>query len=177
MERWNPPVELSKKEQLIMKRLNRVRALFGFLRTKRHILFDDAFQQQLEGMYRQTGAGDPPHPPAWLCMVLLLQSYVGASDAEAVEMAVMDRRWQLVLDCLDVEDAPFAQGALQAFRERMIDNGMDRVLLKRTVALGVQVLLADISEREVVVAILTHLKLPSGAPPRARARSPAFDVA
>lgn len=82
MERWNPPVELSKKEQLIMKRLNRVRALFGFLRTKRHILFDDAFQEQLEGMYRQTGAGDPPHPPAWLCMVLLLQGYVGASDAE-----------------------------------------------------------------------------------------------
>jgi hypothetical protein len=135
MERWNPPVELSKKEQLIMKRLNRVRALFGFLRTKRHILFDDTFQEQLEGMYRQTGAGDPPHPPAWLCMVLLLQGYVGASDAEAVEMAVMDRRWQLVLDCLDVEEAPFAQGALQAFRERMIDNGMDRVLLERTVAL------------------------------------------
>ncbi len=124
-----------RKEQLIMKRLNRVRALFGFLRTKRHILFDDAFQQQLEGMYRQTGAGDPPHPPAWLCMVLLLQGYVGASDAEAVEMAVMDRRWQLVLDCLDVEEAPFAQGALQAFRERMIENGMDRVLLERTVAL------------------------------------------
>jgi hypothetical protein len=33
MERWNPPVELSKKEQLLMKRRNRVRALFGFLRT------------------------------------------------------------------------------------------------------------------------------------------------
>ena len=63
-------------------------------------------------MYRQTGAGDPPHPPAWLCMVLLLQGYVGASDAEAVEMAVMDRRWQLVLDCLGVEEASFAQGAL-----------------------------------------------------------------
>ena len=44
MDRWKPPVELSKKEQLIMKRLNRVRALFGFLRTKRHVLFDDAFQ-------------------------------------------------------------------------------------------------------------------------------------
>ena len=135
MERWKPPVELSKKEELIMKRLNRVRALFGFLRTKRHILFDDAFQEQLEGMYRQTGAGDPPHAPAMLCMVVLLQGYVGASDAEAVEMAVMDRRWQLVLGCLDVEEAPFAQGALQAFRERMIENGMDRVLLERTVAL------------------------------------------
>ena len=33
MDRWKPPVELSKKEQLMMKRLNRVRALFGFLRT------------------------------------------------------------------------------------------------------------------------------------------------
>ena len=135
MDRWKPPVELSKKEQLIMKRLNRVRALFGFLRTKRHVLFDDAFQKQLEEMYRQTGAGDAPHAPAMLCMVVLLQGYVGASDAEAVEMAVMDRRWQLVLDCLDVEEPPFSQGALQAFRARMVENGIDRVLLERTVAL------------------------------------------
>jgi len=135
MERWKPPVEPSKKEQFILKRLNRVRALFGFLRTKRHLLFDDAFQEQLEGMYRQTGAGDPPRVPAMLCMVVLLQGYVGASDAEAVEMAVMDRRWQLVLDCLDVEEPPFSQGTLQAFRERMVEHGMDRILLERTVAL------------------------------------------
>jgi hypothetical protein len=32
----------------------------------RHELFDDAFQGQLESMYRTTGAGDPPHPPATL---------------------------------------------------------------------------------------------------------------
>jgi hypothetical protein len=38
-----------------------------------------------------------------LCMVVLLQGYVGASDAEAVEMAVMDRRWQLVWIAADVE--------------------------------------------------------------------------
>jgi len=31
-DRWKPPVELTKKEQLIMKSLNRVRPLFGFLR-------------------------------------------------------------------------------------------------------------------------------------------------
>lgn len=135
MERWKPRVELTKKEQLIMKRLTRVRALFGFLREKRHVIFDDAFQERLESMYRQTGAGDLPHPPAMLCMVLLLQGYVGASDAEAVEMTVMDRRWQLVLDCLDAEEAPFAQGALQAFRERMVEHELDRVLLERTAAL------------------------------------------
>jgi Transposase DDE domain/Transposase domain (DUF772) len=135
MERWKPPVELSKKEQLIMKRLGRVRALFGFLREKRHVIFDDAFQDQLEEMYRQTGAGDEPHAPALLCMVVLLQGYVGASDAEAVELSVMDRRWQLVLDGLDAEEPLFSQGALQAFRERMIAHELDRLLLERTVAL------------------------------------------
>jgi hypothetical protein len=135
MDRWKPPVELMKREQFLMKRLNRVRALFGFLRLNRHRLFDDAFQEQLEGMYRQTGAGDEPHPPAMLCMVLLLQGYVGASDAEAVEASVMDRRWAMVLDCLDAEEPPFSQGALQAFRERMVAHEMDRVLLERTAAM------------------------------------------
>lgn len=135
MDKWKPRVELTKQEQLVMKRLNRVRTLFGFLRTHRHTLFDDSFQDQLEGMYRLTGAGDPPHPPAMLCMVTLLQGYVGASDAEAVELAVMDLRWQMVLDCIGAEEPPFSQGALQAFRERMVSHEMDRVLLERTVAL------------------------------------------
>jgi hypothetical protein len=135
MDRWKPRVELTTKEELIMKRLTRVRALFGFLRRNRHLLFDDTFQEQLEDMYRQTGAGRPPHAPAMLCMVILLQGYVGASDAEAVELAVMDRRWQMALDCLDVDEPPFAQGALQAFRERLVENEMDRVLLERTVTL------------------------------------------
>jgi hypothetical protein len=136
MARWEPRVELTKKERMIAKRLTRVRALFGFLREKRHVLFDEAFQNQLEGMYRQTGAGDPPHPPAMLCMVVLLQGYVGASDAEAVELAVMDKRWGLVLDCLDSEEPPFSQGALQAFRERLVEHNMDRVLLERTAGLA-----------------------------------------
>src|SRR3954463_6911481 len=118
-----------------MKRLGRVRALFGFLREKRHALFDESFQGKLQEMYRQSGAGDEPHPPAFLCMVVLLQGYVGASDAESVELSVMDRRWQMVLDCLDAEEPPFSQGALQAFRERMVEHEMDRVLLDHTAAL------------------------------------------
>jgi len=135
MDRWSPPVALTKQEQMLMKRLTRVRALFGFLRLHRHELFDDEFQGQLVDMYRQTGAGDPPHPPAMMCMVILLQGYVGASDAEAVEMSVVDLRWQMVLDCLGATTPPFSQGGLQAFRERLIAHEMDRVLLERTVAL------------------------------------------
>jgi hypothetical protein len=40
---------------------------------------------------------------------------------------------------------------------------------------GRRAIVADISEREVVVAILAHLGLPPFAPPLARARSPGFD--
>ncbi len=135
MAQWDPREELTKQEQFLMKRLTRVRALFGFLRMNRRRLFDEAFQLRLDAMYRDTGAGTAPHPPALLCMVVLLQGYVGASDAEAVELAMVDLRWQMVLDCLGASEPPFSQGALSAFRERLIEHQMDRVLLERTVTL------------------------------------------
>lgn len=135
MSRWNPRVPLTKQEQFLMKRLVRVRALFGFLRLHRHELFDEGLQAQLLEMYRQTGAGDPPNPPAMMAMVVLLQGYVGASDAEAVELSMVDLRWQMVLDCLGADEPPFSQGALQAFRQRLIAHDMDRVLLEKTVAM------------------------------------------
>lgn len=135
MERWDPPVELTAQEERLLKRLHRVRPLFGFLRRHRHELFDDAFQAKLEEVYRDTGAGEEPHPPALLCMVVLLQGYVGASDAEAVELSVVDLRWQMVLDCLGATTPPFSQGGLQMFRERMIAHELDRILLERTVSL------------------------------------------
>jgi hypothetical protein len=40
MQRWTPPVTLSPQEKLLMNRLTRVRALFGFLR-------DDAVSEPL----------------------------------------------------------------------------------------------------------------------------------
>ena len=135
MEPWRPRVELTKQEQFIMKRLTRVRALFGLLRLRRSELFSAEFQAELEAMYRDSGAGEEAHPPAMMCMVLLLQGYVGASDAEAVELAMLDLRWQMALDCLGAEEPPFSQGALSAFRARMIASGGDRILLERTVAM------------------------------------------
>ena len=60
-----------------MKRLVRTRKLFGFLRTHRGELFDDAFQAELESMYRDTGAGKDPVAPALLAMVVLLQGIPG----------------------------------------------------------------------------------------------------
>jgi hypothetical protein len=62
-----------------------------------------------------------------------LQAYTGASDDEVIEATTMDRRWQLVLDCLDAEEAPFSKGTLVAFRQRLIEANLDRRLIERTI--------------------------------------------
>jgi hypothetical protein len=134
--RWCPTKEPSRQEQFLLKRLHRTRKLFGFLREHRHELFDDAFQDELETMYRKSGAGRTPNPPALMAMAVLLQGYLGASDAEAVELSVVDLRWQMVLGCLGAQEPAFSQGALQDFRQRLIHTDMDRRLLERTVELA-----------------------------------------
>jgi hypothetical protein len=138
MSHWTPPIELSRRESLIMKRLQRSRKLFAFLRLRRHELFDAGFQTELEATYRQTGAGEAPVPPAVLCLAILLQAYMGISDAEAVELTILDLRWQMVMDCLGSEEPAFGQATLQQFRERLIAHELDRRLLERTIELAKQ---------------------------------------
>src|SRR5438128_5655840 len=48
----------------------------------------------------------------------------------------MDRRWQLVLDCVDCAFPPFSKGTLVAFRERLIAHDLDRRLIERTVEIA-----------------------------------------
>lgn len=133
---WNPPIEPSKQELLLLKRLGRTRKLFGFLRRHRHELMSPAFERELAAMYRDSGAGSAPVPPAMLCLAVVLQAYLGTSDAEAVEMTVVDLRWQMVLDHLGSDTPAFSQGTLQKFRTRMIEHGLDRRLLERTVEIA-----------------------------------------
>jgi hypothetical protein len=134
--RWTPAIAPTRQEQFILKRLGRVRKLLGFLRLHRHELFDAAFQDDLAAMYRTTGAGKEAHPPAMLAMAMLVQGYLGISDAEMIELTVLDLRVQMVLGCLGAEKPPFSQGALQEFRGRLIAADLDRRLLERTVELA-----------------------------------------
>ena len=136
IDRWEPREELSRQEQALMKRLDRVRKLLGFLRVHRRRLFDDAFQDELATMYRDTGAGKPPVPPALMAMATFVQAYLGVSDAEMVELTVVDLRVQMVLDRLGADTPAFSQGALVDFRDRLIRADMDRRLLERTVELA-----------------------------------------
>jgi hypothetical protein len=87
---WSPPVEPSAAEQAVIKAVQRAR-LFVFLR--RHGL-------SRRGSRRR----------GWLATIL--QAYTRMSDDEVIETTVMDRRWQLALDCLSGAALPFSQGTL-----------------------------------------------------------------
>jgi hypothetical protein len=132
---WRPPVEPSPAEQAVMKAVRRAK-LFVFLRQHRHEVFDEQFQAQLARAYADKPKGQPPVPPAQLALATILQAYTGASDDEVIEAAVMDRRWQLVLDCMNAEHPPFSKGTLVAFRTRLIEHNLDRALIERTVAMA-----------------------------------------
>ena len=140
MERWKPEVECSEREMRLLKLAGRSRKLFVFLRERRHEIVAEAFQAELEAMYRDSGQGDAPQPPALMCMAVLLQAYLQVSDAEAVRLSATDRCWRLVLGTLAEEDdtPAFSQGGLQQFRQRLIGHDMDRRLLERTVELAQQ---------------------------------------
>ncbi len=134
---WHPSVELTSQEQSIVKRIKRAK-LFTFLRQYRHQIFDEQFQEELSKLYADSPKGHPPVPPAQLALTTILQAYTGASDAEAIEALLMDRRWQLVVDCIDCEIAPFSQATLARFRTALIIQGLDRRLIERTVELAEQ---------------------------------------
>jgi lambda repressor-like predicted transcriptional regulator len=132
---WRPPAEPSPGEQAVIRAVRRAK-LFVFLRQHRHELFSEEFQAELAGTYVDSPKGQPPVPPARLALATILQAYTGVSDDEVIEAAVMDRRWQLVLDCLGAEEPPFSKGTLVAFRKRLIESDLDRRLVERTVELA-----------------------------------------
>jgi len=132
---WRPPAEPSPAEQAVIKAVRRAK-LFVFLRLHRHELFDQGFQAELAAAYVDSPKGQPPVPPAQLALAVILQAYTGVSDDEVIEATVMDRRWQLVLDCMDAEEPPFSKGTLVGFRKRLIERDLDRRLVERTVELA-----------------------------------------
>jgi len=132
---WRPPAEPSPAEQAVIKAVRRAK-LFVFLRLHRHELFDGEFQAELAAAYADRPKGQPPVPPAQLALATVLQAYTGVSDDEVIEATVMDRRWQLVLDCMGAEEPPFSKGTLVGFRKRLIERDLDRRLVERTVELA-----------------------------------------
>jgi transposase len=127
-------VEPSPAEQAVIGAVRRAK-LFVFLREHRHELFDEVFQSELALAYVDSPKGQPPVPLAQ-ALATILQAYTRVSDDEVIEAMVMDRRWQLVLDCMGAAEPPFSKGTLVGFRARLIEHDLDRRLIERTVDLA-----------------------------------------
>ncbi len=133
---WNPPIALTSAEQTIAVRTRKTRKFFVFLREHRHELLDADLQHTLAHSYRPASGGHKPVEAGLLALATLLQAYCHVGDRDAVELTVMDKRWQMVLDGLGAEHPPFSQGTLLNFRRRLITHNLDKTLLDRTVALA-----------------------------------------
>ncbi len=132
--RWEIPAKPSAKEAKLAARLKGGSKFFRFLWEIRGELFTPEFQDELiQGFERKRSDNVPP---ALMAMVWLLQAYTQASDRDAVDNALFDVRWQLILGTLGVEDAPFGQGSLPRFRARLVAKDLDRRLVDRTVELA-----------------------------------------
>jgi len=130
--RWKP--KKTERERAVAARLRAASKFYRFLWEVREELFSDEFEDVLLESYQPRG--QDPCAPALLAMVMLLQRYEGLSDADAVDAAENDRRWQLVLGTLGQDAAPFGQGSLVRFRTRMIAYDLDKQLVARTVELA-----------------------------------------
>src|SRR5512139_2568100 len=123
--RWAP--KRTDAERKVAAKLRKASSFYRFLWEIRDELLSSEFEDELVRSYQPRG--QEPCPPALLAMVMLLQRYDGLSDADAVDAAENDRRWQLVLGCLGTEQAPFGQGTLVRFRMRAVANDLDKRLV------------------------------------------------
>ena len=130
--KWAPHVTAA--ERKVAASLRPASKFYRFLWEIRSELFDEDFQEELGASYQPRG--QDPCAPALLAMVMLLQRYDGLSDADAVDAAENDRRWQLVLGTLGQDTSPFGQGTLVRFRVRATANDLDKKLVERTVELA-----------------------------------------
>ncbi len=81
---------ISRQEEQVVKKIRKAK-LFVFLRQHRHELFDEAFQEELAGLYRKAERGHPPVDPAILALALILEAYTGVSDWEQLESGAGSR--------------------------------------------------------------------------------------
>ena len=79
--------------------------------------------------------GRPSVPPSLLATALVLQTYAGVSDDEAVQRATYDLRWKVALG-IEVDARPFAKSTLQEFRAQLVVHDQQRRLFRESLALA-----------------------------------------
>lgn len=133
---WSPEIECSALEERTLK-LCKKQKLWSFLREYRHVLLDDEVRADLQSMYASgSKRAGKPIAPERLALAMLLQVAFDVPDHEVPTLTAVDRRWQMVLDCLGAEEPIMSQGTVFSFRERARENGFMERLLDKTVTLA-----------------------------------------
>jgi transposase len=104
---------------------------YGWLAAQRGELFPDGLFAELYAR----GWGRPSVPPSLLATALVLQTYAGVSDEEAVQRATYDLRWKVALG-IEVEARPFAKSTLQEFRAQLVVHAEQRRLFQQSLELA-----------------------------------------
>lgn len=133
---WSPEEQCSAQEERTLK-LCKKQKLWSFLRRHRHVLLDDEVRADLQSMYASgcKRAGKPIAPER-LALAMLLQVAFDVPDHEVPTLTAVDRRWQMVLDCMGAEEPVMSQGTVFKFRERARAHGFMEKWLQKTVSLA-----------------------------------------
>jgi hypothetical protein len=135
-DEWNAPVEVSAAEAAVLK-LCKKQKLWGFFRTYRHMILDQEVRAALANMYPpDPRGGRRPDPPERRALAMLLQVGFDVPDHEVPTLTAVDRRWQMVLDCMGANEPVLSQGTVFDFRERARAAGLMTLLLNKTVELA-----------------------------------------
>jgi hypothetical protein len=122
---WNPPIALTPEEQKIVARPRKTRQFFVFLRARRQEILDADLQHALAQRSSPAPGGKAPVEAGLLALAPLLPAYCHVGDRDAVELTVMDKRWQMGVDGLGVEPPTFSQSPLCHCRMRLIAHNLD----------------------------------------------------
>jgi transposase len=100
---------------------------YGWLAEQR----DELFADELFAVLYARGMGRPSVPPSLLATALVLQTYDGVSDEEAVRRAAYDLQWKVALG-VELDARPFAKSTLQEFRAQLVVHQEQRLLLQQS---------------------------------------------
>jgi len=87
--------------------------------------------EDFEGLYGNTH-GRPSIPPSQLCIALLLQTYDGVSDEEAIDRTAYDLRWKVALG-LEISEKLCAKSTLQLFRSKLVLNDAYQQIFNKSI--------------------------------------------
>jgi hypothetical protein len=131
---WTPPIVWTAEEQKIATRPRQTRKCFVFLRAHRPELLAADLPHTLANSSSPEPGGHAPVEAGRLALATLLPASWHGGDRDAVELTVLEQRWQRVLACLAAEPPPCSQGPLCNFRMRLITHNLDQTLRERSVA-------------------------------------------